>query len=179
MGNLVDKEAVSFINSDLRIPSPPSDPQSLSPKAGRKPTQAGQVRPDDSSNTFHNREITAVTCAVEDKEVGHKSPFRQVFHAFIQAAPKPQFETSSWWVTASRMPTLLFWQSPGLLLVPIRSLISSTSSTGRRGEGLTCQCNRSPSYCIRTHRLQGWGGQGRLGDGLWPGSWLYSLAMSP
>lgn len=37
MGNLVDKEAVSFINSDLRIPSPPSDPWSLSPQAGRKP----------------------------------------------------------------------------------------------------------------------------------------------
>lgn len=27
MGNLVDKEAVSFINSDLRIPSPASDPR--------------------------------------------------------------------------------------------------------------------------------------------------------
>ena len=38
MGNLVDKEAVSFINSDLSIPRPPSAPQSPSPRASRKPT---------------------------------------------------------------------------------------------------------------------------------------------
>ena len=38
MGNLADKEAVSFINSDLSIPRPPSATQSPSPRASRKPT---------------------------------------------------------------------------------------------------------------------------------------------
>lgn len=63
MGNLVDKEAVSLINRDLRVPSPPSATRSLSRKASRKPTSAAQIRPADSSSTLHNQEVSIVTCA--------------------------------------------------------------------------------------------------------------------
>lgn len=65
MGNLVDKEAVSFVTSDLRIPSPLSDPQA--PKQAGSPPQVAQMRTADSSSAFHNQEVTTGTSAAEER----------------------------------------------------------------------------------------------------------------
>ena len=61
MGNLVDKEAVSFINSDLIIPRPPSAPQSPAPEQAGNPHRVAQIRTADNSSTVHNQEVTTVT----------------------------------------------------------------------------------------------------------------------
>lgn len=47
MGSLADKAAVSFVNSDLRIPSALSDPQA--PKQAGSPPEAAQIRTADRS----------------------------------------------------------------------------------------------------------------------------------